>query len=83
VLDGLLVDGLYYGAEKPGTPSSKAYVDRYERILHELVDQRRAVLAVAYTTDRAQVRQNRRRARAAGFIPYATVRTLDRLVPNQ
>jgi cysteinyl-tRNA synthetase len=80
-LDGVLVDGLFYGNEAESKPSTEAFLKEYEE-LEELAEERRLVLAVAYTTDPALKADNDRRARAKGFIPFATTKGLDKLPMN-
>jgi cysteinyl-tRNA synthetase, unknown class len=80
--DGLLVDGFFYGHEQPGKKSSEEYLDAHEEILEELAREGRIILTVAYTRDPAQIRENARKSKAIGALPFATSRAMDRL-PNQ
>ena len=82
VIDAIAKEDLFYGYNEEGvvtppdeTSYSAAFVDRALAV-------GKPVLTVDYVTDRGQVEDVYRKARRRGYVPYATVRDLDRLTVN-
>lgn len=81
-IDGIAKEDLYYGysGAKAFTPANET--EYSEAFLLRARDAGKLILTVDYTTDPAHVATIYQRARARGFVPYATVRNLDRIVVN-
>jgi cysteinyl-tRNA synthetase len=75
-IDGIAVEDLYFDGE---APVAREETTRRVALLAPARAAGKAVLVTDYTRDPARVRDLCQRARAAGFVPYATVRELDRL----
>ena len=75
-IDGIAVEDLYYDGEEPVPAPETA---RRTALLAPARQAGKAVLVTDYTRDPARIADFYRRAKAAGFVPYATVRDLDRL----
>jgi|GEM_PF-4730833 len=70
-LDGFVVDGLYYGLDRPNEKTDKEEAEELEERLEEPAEMKRIVLTIAYTNVPSQIRANRKRAEAKGFISLA------------
>ncbi|MBI4520570.1 MAG: endo alpha-1,4 polygalactosaminidase, partial [Gemmatimonadetes bacterium] len=81
-IDGIAKEDLYYGYSgiEAVTPANET--EYSEAFLLRARDAGKLILTVDYSTDPAQVATIYQRSRARGFVPYATVRDLDRMVVN-
>lgn len=83
VITGIAREDLYYGYSRDNAPSPPEFTARVESYLDRYVAAGKLVLTVDYTQRPEQVADAYRRARARGYVPYATVRGLDRMVINR
>jgi len=81
-VDGIGQEEIYYGYPDDGDPSPPDFLAEVEPELDRFVEAGKTVLLTAYTTDPAQIDEQYARARAQGYIPFATVRALDQLTIN-
>lgn len=81
-MDGIGQEDIYYGYPDEGYESPDEFVAELEPYLDLFVEAGKPVLVVGYTTDAGQIADQYRRARARGYIPFATVRALDALTIN-
>ncbi|MCC7230197.1 MAG: hypothetical protein IT203_07365 [Fimbriimonadaceae bacterium] len=65
-LDGILVEGLYYGQDRPGAASNPKYTKDSERYVEWVQEKRRIVLTTAYTSDPKQIDDNRKKCKELG-----------------
>ena len=76
-IDGLALEDTFYDGEERQDPThTREVLANAARVRAA----RKPVLAVDYCRSAAKVRDFYRRAEAAGLVPYATVRDLDRYV---
>ncbi len=78
-IDGLGSEDNYYDGDAPVPPAEVAYREGY---LDRYVAAGKKVLAVDYCRDAAHIAYVYGRARRKGYVPYCTVRALDRLIIN-
>ena len=81
-IDGIAQEDIYFGYEADGEATDPALTLELEHHLDYVRDAGKLVLTVDYTTQAVQVGQAYDRARAKGYVPFSTVRDLDRLVIN-
>jgi len=81
-VDGIGQEEVYYGYPDDDDPSSPDFLAEVEPNLDLFVEAGKIVLITAYTTDPAQIDDQYARARARGYVPFATVRDLDQLTIN-
>jgi cysteinyl-tRNA synthetase len=81
-VDGIGQEDVYYGYPDEGDASPPEFVARIELHLDRFVAAGKSVLVIAYTSDPAQIDDHYARARARGYVPFATVRDLDELTIN-
>jgi len=81
-VDGIGQEEVYYGYPDDGDPSSPDFLAEVEPNLDLFVKAGKTVLTTAYTTDPTQIDDQYARARARGYVPFATVRDLDQLTIN-
>jgi cysteinyl-tRNA synthetase len=79
---GIGVEDLYYGYPRDHTPSPPAWTAAREAALDEWVAAGKLVLTVDYTARPEQIADAVQRARARGYVPYVTDRSLGRLRIN-
>jgi cysteinyl-tRNA synthetase len=78
-IDGLFREDIWYNGNKHNRP---AEIDETLRALQPLLKARKPVFAIDYVTKKDLMADFYARAGAAGLVPYATVRELDKLVVN-
>ncbi len=83
VVTGIGREDLYYGNPRDSQPSPPAFTAEVERYLDRYVAAGKLVLTVDYTQRPEQVADGYRRGRQRGYVPYATVRDLDKMVINR
>lgn len=83
LVSGVAKEDLFYGYEKEGAPTPEAETAYSLRFLRMARAAGKPVFTVDYVKEPAQVAEVYRRSREEGFVPYATVRDLDRLVCNE
>lgn len=76
VVDGLALEDTFYDGDRPQSAAHTREVLAHARTVRAAG---KPVLAVDYCRARAKVDRFYERARVEGFVPYATVRALDRL----
>ena len=81
-IDGVGQEDIYFGYEADEQATGTALSLELERHLDYIRDAGKLVLTIDYTTQAAQMRQGYDRARAKRYVPFSTVRDLDRLVIN-
>jgi len=81
-IDGVGQEDIYYGYPDEGRRSPAAFVRPLEQVLARLVEAGKTVLVIGYATDPVQIADQYARARARGYVPFATVRALDELRIN-
>lgn len=74
---------LYYGNPDANRASPRDFTRNAERLLDQFRAAGKLVLIVDYTQRPEQVANVYGRARQRGYVPYATVRELDRMVVNR
>ena len=82
VVNGIGQEEVYYGYPDDGDPSPPDFLTEVQPNLDLFVEASKTVLVIAYTTDPAQINGHYARARARGYVPFATVRDLDQLPLN-
>ena len=82
VVDGIAKESLLYGQPGPERPNPPDEVAWSRRLLERARNAGKLVLAVEYVQQPALVAEAYRRLRALDFLPYATVRELDRMTLN-
>ncbi len=82
-MTGIGREDLYYGNPRDSQPSPPAFTAEVERYLDRYVAAGKLVLTVDYTQRPEQVADGYRRGRQRGYVPYATVRDLDKMVINR
>lgn len=83
VVTGIGREEPYYGNEGDNRASPARFTAEVERYLDKFVAAGKLVLTVDYTQRPEQVADAYRRARQRGYVPYATVRSLDKMVVNR
>ena len=79
---GIGVEDLYYGYPRDHTPSPSEWTAEREAILDQWVAADKLVLTIDYTARSEQIADAYARARARGYVPYVTDRSLGRLRIN-
>lgn len=83
VIDAQGKEDLYFGWDGEGVPNPSDSVAWMKRHLDMALDAGKPVLLIEYPESRDRIAEAYERGRANGFVPYATVRGLDRMVVNQ
>jgi cysteinyl-tRNA synthetase len=81
-MTGIGVEDLYYGYPRDHEPSPAGWTAEREAILDQWVAAGKLVLTIDYTARPEQIADTYFRARARGYIPYVTDRSLGRLRIN-
>ena len=81
-IDGIGQEDIYFGYEADGEATDPDLTLDLEHHLDYIRDAGKLVLTIDYTTQAAQVRQAYSRARTKRYVPFSTVRGLDRLIIN-
>ncbi len=81
-IDGIGQEDIYFGYEVDGKPTDPTLTLDLENSLDVIGNAGKLVLTIDYTTQPGQVRNAYARARDKGYVPFTTVRGLDRLVVN-
>ena len=81
-IDGIGQEDIYFGYEADGKPTDPTLTLELENHLDVIGNAGKLVLTIDYTTQPGQVRNAYDRARDKGYVPFTTVRGLDRLVVN-
>jgi cysteinyl-tRNA synthetase len=79
---GIGVEDLYYGYPRDHEPSPADWTAERETILDQWVAAGKLVLTIDYTAKPEQIADAYERARARGYVPYVTDRSLGRLRIN-
>lgn len=79
---GIGVEDLYYGYPRDHEASPADWTAEREAILDQWVQAEKLVLTIDYTARAEQIADAYRRARARGYVPYVTDRSLGRLRIN-
>jgi len=79
---GIGVEDLYYGYPRDHEPSPANWTAEREAILDQWVAAGKLVLTIDYTARPEQIAAAYQRARARGYVPYVTDRSLGRLRIN-
>jgi cysteinyl-tRNA synthetase len=79
---GIGVEDLYYGYPRDHTPSPPEWTAERETILDQWVAADKLVLTIDYSRRPEQIDDAYARARAHGYVPYVTVRSLGQLIVN-
>jgi cysteinyl-tRNA synthetase len=80
---GIGVEDLYYGYPRDHTPSPPEWTAEREAILDQWVAAGKLVLTIDYTRIPEQIDDAYSRARARGYVPFVTVRSLGQLIINE
>jgi cysteinyl-tRNA synthetase len=80
---GIGVEDLYYGYPRDHTPSPPEWTAEREAILDRWVAAGKLVLTIDYTRIPEQIDDAYSRARARGYVPFVTVRSLGQLIINE
>lgn len=78
-MTGIGVEDLYYGYPRDHEPSPTEWTAEREVMLDQWVDAGKLVLTVDYTSRADQISDAYERARARGYVPYVSDRSLGRL----
>jgi len=82
-VDGIGVEDLYYGYPRTHEPSPPEWTAAREAILDQWVAAGKLVLTIDYTRVPEQIDDAYARARARGYVPFVTVRSLGLLIINK
>lgn len=82
VVTGIGVESLYYGYPRDNEPTPPQLTAQRESVLDRYVEAGKLVLTTDYTQRREQIDDAYTRAQGRGYVPFATVRSLGRLVIN-
>jgi cysteinyl-tRNA synthetase len=80
---GVGVEDLYYGYPRDHTPSPLEWTAEREAILDQWVAAGKLVLTIDYSRLPEQIDDAYTRARARGYVPFVTVRSLGQLIINE
>lgn len=80
---GIGVEDLYYGYPRDHEPSPADWTAERESILDEWVGAGKLALTIDYTRVPEQIDDAYSRARARGYVPFVTVRSLGQLIINE
>ncbi|MBI3965514.1 MAG: endo alpha-1,4 polygalactosaminidase [Chloroflexi bacterium] len=83
IVTGIGREDVYYGNPRDDRSSPPDFTRNVERYLDRYVAAGKLVLTIDYTQRSEQIADAYRRARQRGYVPYATVRALDKLVINR
>jgi cysteinyl-tRNA synthetase len=83
IVTGVGVEDLYYGYPRDHEPSPADWTAEREAILDQWVKAGKLVLTIDYTRVPAQIDDAYARARARGYVPFVTVRSLGLLIINE
>ena len=81
-IDGIGQEDIYFGYEADGKATDPAITLELERHLDYIRNAGKLVLTIDYTTQASQVGEAYGSARAKRYVPFSTVRDLDRLQIN-
>ncbi|HEY66475.1 MAG TPA: hypothetical protein G4O02_18140, partial [Caldilineae bacterium] len=81
-VDGIGQEDIYYGYEGDDQPTPPEVTAELEGYLDAFKDAGKLVLTIDYATTPAHVDDAYARSRAKGYVPFVTVRDLDRLTIN-
>jgi len=81
-LDGIGQEDIYYGYEDDDERTPAHVTAELEQDLDRFVEAGKLVLTVDYATTPEHVDDAYSRSRAKGYVPFCTVRDLDRLIVN-
>ncbi len=79
-VDGIGQEDIYYGYEGDDRPTPSEVTAELERYLDVFKGAGKLVLTIDYATTPAHIDDAYTRSRAKGYVPFVTVRDLDRLV---
>lgn len=82
IITGIGREDIYYGNPGEGQASPREFTAALERYLDRYVAAGKLVLTVDYTRRPEQIADAYQRARQRGYVPYVTVRELNRMVIN-
>ena len=82
IVDGVGQEDIYYGYQADDQPIPPAVTSALERDLDVFKRAGKVVFTIDYATTPAHVDDAYARARAKGYVPFVTVRDLDRLIVN-
>lgn len=82
-INGVMVEGMYYGREGEDIPADEDDILDMETALQAYFEAEIPVFMTAFTTDPAQIADHYARASDIGAIPFATVETLDAMTVNE
>lgn len=80
---GVLVESLHYGYPRDNEPSYEDWTAQREAMLDQWVDAGNLVLVVDYTLRPEQIEDAYTRSWEHGYIPYASVRSLARMLIHE
>ena len=80
---GVGVEDLYYGYPRDHTPSPPDWTAEREAVLDQWVAAGKLVLTIDYSRLPEQIDDAYTRARARGYVPFVTVRSLGQLIINK
>ena len=81
-IDGIGQEDIYFGYDADGEATDPNVTLELEHHLDYIRDAGKLVLTIDYTTQASQVGESYARARGKGYVPFSTVRGLDRSVIN-
>lgn len=81
-IDAQAKEDLYFGLDGPDTPNAQDSFDWVKKHLDMALDAGKPVLLVEYPESAGAIRHVYEAGRRAGYLPYATVRDLDRMTVN-
>lgn len=81
-VDGLGKEDAFFGWDGDGVPNADDSIAWIMQHLKLITDAGKPVFLIEYPSAPERVREAYRKGRAAGLIPYSTVRELDRMVVN-
>ncbi|MBI4470938.1 MAG: endo alpha-1,4 polygalactosaminidase [Acidobacteria bacterium] len=81
-VDGIGQEDLFYGYEEDDKPTPPDVTAELERYLDVLKRAGKLVLTIDYETTPAHIDDAYAKSRAKGYVPFCTVRALDRLIIN-
>ena len=81
-VDGIGQEDIYFGYEADNEQTPASVTAEMERNLDRFVEAGKLVLTVDYTSNAENIDRAYDRALAKGYVPFATVRDLDRLTVN-
>lgn len=80
IVNGIGKEDVFY---LDNTPQPESYMNESIRYLNMFKDNGKLVLIIDYPTDPSLINEFYKKARDKGYIPYATVRALNRLVTHE